>query len=847
MTILKLMWRTLLVHRLRLVFSAVAVLLGVSFVSGTLIFRDTAASAFSQMIQARSDAPEVMVRPKQQFTSADAPPTLVPQTVLTTLRESVPTADDIRSLTEDYAAIVKPDGTVVGGTATVQRGRVLDETPRAGSPTRIVSGRFPRGVTEVAVEEHTLTEGDLRLNDEVVIVTRSGTNPMKVVGVFTLGESKGFGSLATYVGFDAATGAALLATPGQYSSVWVIPRSGTNHDEFVRQVTAALPSGYDVVTANKQSQQLKKQVDELFNLISTVLLAFAGISVLVGSFTIFNTFTMLVAQRSRELALLRAIGATASQTRWLVVAEASLIGVIGSTLGVPFGIGVAALLRRLFAAFGADLPSGDIVVSPVSVLAGYLAGVSVTVLAAYLPAARASAIPPVAAMRAGSVPQSRPSRVRTVIGTVLALLGVAGIAVGAAAEKADRLPIVAVGAFVVVLATFSLMPALTRPLLWLFGRPLTIGGNIEGSLSVENARRSPRRTAATSLALVIGLALVTLATVFASSMSRSATDRLDREFGADFSVQSRGLSGFSPSVLGVMRDVPGVGGVTSLRTGTILVGNKEQAVAVGDAAALTNPLRLRAASGELRSDAGTVLVRQSAAQEKGWTVGKSIAVTYPDGVKDTLTVSGVFQDSEIIQQPFLLSDSTYGAHTRTELVQRAFVEVARGSALSDVRPALERALAATPNLAIEDRSQAQDAARSSINQALAVVGALLVLSIAVAALGIVNTLSLSVVERTREIGLLRAVGMTRLQVGRSLVAESVLITLLGALVGIGLGVILGIALQQVWRDNGVESLDLAPTRLLLYLVGALVIAVFSALWPVLRATRMRVLDAIQQE
>lgn len=841
--------RNLGAHRLRLLFTAVAVVLGVSFVAGTMIFRDTAARSFDTAFADRDIAQEVSVQRKQTFTGEDAPPRLVPETVLGTLREKVPGAEGFFGSVEGYAAIIGPSGTVVGGENTAHRGRAYVERPGPSSKMRITTGRAPTADRDLVVEEHTAAEGAITVGAEVNVVTRAGQQKMDVVGIFTLGEDR-IGDVVTYVGFSPSVAEKLLTGPGQYSAIWIRPRPGVSQDQLAAQITAAVPADYEVTTAQKLVQQAKEQIKSFFGLLGTFLLAFAAVSVLIGTFIIFNTFTMLVAQRTRELALLRAIGASRAQVTRAVVGEAIGVGLLGSTIGIFVGAGVAVVLKMLFERFGTPLPAGPLVIEPATVLWSYAVGVIVTVVAAYLPARRAAKIPPVAALRDDNVVLPTRTRViRLVLGLLLTTVGGVAMALsfavrGEGAEGATGLLVVSgVSMFI---AAILLGPVLSKPVIAVIGWPITRLGGLTGRLSRENARRDPRRSAATASALMIGLALVSLATVVASSLSASADKRLDREFGADYAMDPRGLAGFSKEAVDRVAAVAGVRSVAVVQYGTVKIDNQETSITVADPAGLVVPVNLRIEEGAGTVGADEMLVERTIADERKWRVGTTVPGLYPDQSPATFKVVGIFADNEVVTRPYIMSPAGYQPHATGDLVQRAFVDLDDGN-LSQARQGVQTALQAYPGIQLKDRQDAKEDAREDIDQALNAILALLVLSIAIAAVGIINTLGLSVVERTREIGLLRAVGMGRRQIRSMVRYESVVIALFGATLGLALGVGLAVAVQHVLSANGMEVLDISPGRLGIYLLSAVLIGIVAAIWPAWRAARMNILDAIHHQ
>jgi putative ABC transport system permease protein len=843
---IKLALRSLAAHRLRLGLTAVAVILGVAFVSGTLIFKDTTTRSFDRLFTQAYQDVELIVRAEQSFAAGDdAPAHPVPRSVLATLRRQVPGADYIYGAAEGYAAIVGKDGKVVGGQAQVG----LDWPPDAGTdpdaPVRIVSGSPPRAADEVVIDAKSAHEGELEVGDPVRILTQGPTRTMRVSGILTFGPSSPLGSLATFAAFAPEVAQELLVRPGHYSTILVGARDGVSQEQLRDQVAAAVPAGYEAVTGQESIDEGRAQIKQLLDVLGVFLLVFAAVSVFVGAFIILNTFSMLVAQRTRELALLRAVGARRRQVTRLVLGEAVGVGLVGSTLGLAAGGGLALGLRGLFRLFGVDLPATGLVLTAPTVIWSYVVGTVVTTVAAYLPARRAAKIPPVAAMRDDVALPARSLRFRLAGGTALVAAGVAALAGGLAGGGRQAPSLVGVGAAVTFLGVAMLSPALSRPVVRILGWPFARLAGPVGRMSRSNALRNPRRTAATASALMIGLALVAMVSVLAQSLKASVDGAFDRGFGADYALAATGLGGFSPAAVEAVSGAPGVRGVTPVRFGTIKVQDVEVPLTVADPSALAQPVRLRLDSGAGTPGRNELLVPRATADAWGWQVGSTVAGEYPDGTRASLRIAGIYADNPLTaDRPYIISPASYRPHAPGDLIHLAYVDTDDGSR---ARRSLESALAAYPNVELQDRQEAKAKARGEVNQLLGMVIALLVLSILIAALGIVNTLALSVTERTREIGLLRAVGMSRRQLRRMLRYESVVIAAFGATLGLGLGVAFGWALQRVLADDGIDVLSIPFGQLALYMVAAAALGVVAAIWPARRAARMDVLRAITTE
>ncbi|MBB6421384.1 ABC transporter permease [Streptomyces sp. AK010] len=838
----KLTLRNLAAHRLRLLFTLISVALGVAFVAGTMIFTDTTTRALSGQFAGIASRDEVMVRPADSFSSDGAAPRLIPQKVMTDLEKNVDEARSLVGAVEGYAAILQDDGKVVRGDGLAQLGRSYVERP--DSEMRISSGKRPEAADEVVVEDNTAKDGAITVGDRITVVTERTTRSMRVAGLFTLGDDTS--EDVSFVGFAPDAARDLLGADGSYTALWAAPAKGVSSERLEKAISAELPAGFEARTAREVADENTTQIQSLFGMLNWFLLAFAGVAVLVGSFIILNTFSMLMTQRVRSLALLRAVGAHRGQVTRAVLGEAACVGFLGALLGLGAGAGLSYLLRAVFSRLGTKLPLASPVIEADTVAWSLAVGVLVTVVAAYLPARRAAKVPPVAALRDDIGLPARGMKVRTVLSVLLLLLGAFGVTAGLQDGGEEGATLVALSAVFVFVAVVMLSPVLIRPMVKVLGWPAARLGGMVGRLSRENARRAPRRSAATASAMTVGLALITMATVLAASMNTSADRRIERQFRADFFMESRGTKGFTAEAVDRVAAVRGVKKTVSLRQGVVKLKSDEQGVAVADPVALADVTTLDVSSGSASLREDEVLVQRSLAEQKKWKVGSAVPGEYPDGHRATFRIKGLYEANEIVEEPLVMSTAGYRAHSSGTLVRQAFVTL-DDSAPPGMRQALASALRAFPNVALKDSEGAKANARSDVDRLLNIVTVLLVLSVLVAAVGLVNTLGLSVMERTREIGLLRAVGMSGGQVRAMVSMESVIIAVFGVVVGLGLGVGTGWLLQRAMTDSGVEHLALPLLPLALYLLGGIAVGLLAALWPARRAARMHVLRAIQQQ
>ncbi|WP_285497933.1 ABC transporter permease [Actinomadura sp. NBRC 104425] len=814
--------------------TAVAVILGVAFVSGTLIFTDTMNKQFDDLFDSIGKNVAVDVRAKKAVDDPmdDGTQALpVPASLVETLRK-VDGVKDVAGNVTGYAAVVGRDGKIVGTESQGPPQLGVNWVP--GGDYELTSGRAPRGSGEVVLDSDTADKAGLRVGDTVKIATQGPPQRMRLVGVFDAGGMMG----ATITAFDTPTAQRLLGRPGYFSDIQ-LSSAGPSETELRDRVARVLPAGYEAITGTQLREDAKSDVATFMGFFRTFLLVFALISIFVGAFIIFNTFSMLVAQRTRELALLRAIGAARPQITRAVVGEAVAVGAVGSTLGLAAGAGLAALLNAQI--MGED--GGALVFTATPVIWSYAVGIVVTVVSAYFPARRAAKVPPVAAMRDDVALPQRSLRVRVALGSLLTAAGAALIALGLTAGGGNPAIPVGIGALLVFLGVAMLAPVISVPVVRVLGAPFARLMGAPGRLARQNALRNPRRTAATAAALMIGLALITAVNVLGSSMRASVDAQIDKQFAADLVVSPTGAGGMGTEVAGKVAAAPGVTAATAYSLGQAKFDGKRHYYVAGDVAALARGSNLKMVSGGTALGRDGMLVDEDTADGGKLTVGSVVPVQFPDGKTERLRVAGVYAKNDLLGSR-VVAQQTYLAHTPRPRVQGVIVEAADGAA---VKQAVERALADYPNVKVQDRAALKEQAAEQVDGFVTFLTILLVMSVIIAAVGVVNTLALSVIERTREIGLLRAIGTDRRQLRRMIRLESIVIAVFGAVLGIAIGVVFGAALQQALEGEGLTELSVPAGTLGVYLVVAAVIGVVAAVWPAWRAGRMDVLKAISTE
>ncbi|MEW2359530.1 FtsX-like permease family protein [Spirillospora sp. NPDC029432] len=825
--------RNLAAHKIRLVLTAVAVILGVAFVSGTLIFTDTMNRQFDDLFDSVGKGVAVDVRAKKVVedpadTGQSAQP--VPASVVETLKKVEGVREPFGNVT-GYAAVVGRDGKIVSGQGAPQMG--INWNP--GGDYAMTSGRAPAGGAELALDARTAEKAGYRVGDTVQVVTQGPPQRARLVGVFDGGDMMG----ASIAAFDTPTAQRLMLRPGYFTDVQM-GSSGPSEDELRAAVAKVLPANMEAITGTQLREDAKSGIAEFMGFFRTFLLVFALISIFVGAFIIFNTFSMLVAQRTRELALLRAIGAARSQVTRAVIGEAVAVGVVGSTLGLAAGAGLAALLQSQV--MGED--GGGLVLTANPVIWSYAVGIVVTVVSAYFPARRAAKIPPVAAMRDDVALPQRSMRIRLALGTLLTLIGAGLIGLGLAGDAGNPAIPVGAGAFLVFIGVTLLAPVISVPVIRVLGAPAARLLGAPGRLARQNALRNPRRTAATAAALMIGLALITTVNVLGASMRTSVDAQVDDQFGADYIVMPTGLNGLSTDVVDRVKGVSGVESAAPYYTGNANIKGERAAYVAGDAAALAKGVRMELVSGALPAGRDGMLVDEDTSRAQGWAVGAAVPVQFSDGKTETLKVTGVYAKNDFLG-PRMINGEAHRAHAARTAVGAVLIDASAANAATTT--ALERALSDHPNAEVRDQAGVKKQARQQVDGFVSFLTVLLIMSVIIAAVGVVNTLALSVIERTREIGLLRAIGISRRQLRRMIRLESIVIAVFGAVLGIGIGVAFGAALQRALREEGLSLLSIPAGTLAVYLVIAAVIGVLAALWPAWRAGRMDVLKAISTD
>ncbi len=846
--------RNVLAHKGRLLMTALAVMLGTAFVAGTLVFSDTFGSALknsysknyadlSVLVTDKGAQADTRVKDKTKANDAHLTATTVGQIA------ALPGVQKSRGVVSGFTAVADHSGKSIGQGRDSLGSNFTPGGDGQDSRYPMAQGRGPQRSGEIALDRATADKGGYKVGDTVRIATNGPAMDTVLTGIFTTDDPQvGAGDPLTL--FDTASAQKLLLAPGEFSSIAVTGAPGSSQDTLLAEVKPVLPAGdrIEAKTAQQVEDAQKSDISSAMSGVRTTLLAFAGISLFVGIFIIANTFTMLIAQRTRELALMRAIGASRKQVTLSVLAEAVLIGLLSSLAGLAAGVGLGAGMQSLMGALGNGVKvSGPLIVAPATAVTALVTGVVVTVLSAVLPALRASRIAPIAAMSSGDQPSTQKGLViRNSIGSVIAGAGLALILWGSSAGTNGKW-LVAGGAVAALIGTFILIPLLSRPLIAVVGPLLGKLFGISGKLARQNALRNPRRTAATASALTIGLTLVSALTVLGASV----TGVMDRAVGdtmkADYAVQTSTGMGVSPEIAVRAAKAPGVSATSVLSDSYFEIGGKNRSVSGVDAAQVDQVLNLKMTSGSTGALAqGQVLVDADIAKSDNVGVGSALPATFPDGTSGTLTVGGVYAKNAMVN-PMTMSSAALLKHGAEPSIGMVLVKGTGGPS-----PALKQSLVDAggnnPIIKVDTKQDLLDQFSADLSFILNMMYGLLAMSVLVAVLGVINTMAMSVFERKREIGMLRAIGLDRRGIKRMVRLESVVISLLGAVLGIGLGCFLA------WAVNGTlkSSLDGLTTvlpydKLGLFLLLAGLVGLVAALWPARRASKLDILSSIKSD
>ncbi|NUS42367.1 MAG: ABC transporter permease [Mycobacteriaceae bacterium] len=829
--------RNLAAHRVRLALTVLSVVLGTAFVAGSFVFTDTLKGTFDAIFANEAQGVDVRVGARhEQALGLD-----LGQVAKIT---ATPGVGRVAPAVSGPAVLLRNGRAVqTGGAPTVAESYLPPE--RAVSVSRrLVAGGPPTGPGEIILNRGGARRAGLDVGDRAqVLLPARGTIDVVVRGLYDIPSDTG-----GFIGVQFAENEARsLLSDREHVDHVDIAATGVSAGALRDRLAEAFPD-LKVQTGPEVRAELQSKMEEQLSFVNYFLLAFGAIALLVGTFIIYNTFSMIIAQRLRELALLRAVGASRGQIGRSVVLEALVVGLLGSVAGLAAGLGLAYGRAALLNVVDTGLPTGSMRVLPRTVAVSMLVGLAVTVLSAYAPARRAAKIPPVEAMREDAAPQAEALRTRTLSGAALAGLGAVLVALGARHTGGNAALTVGVGAVGLILAVLLAAPALSRPVLAILGVAVTRPFGPIGRMARTNAARNPRRTAATAFALTLGLMLVSVIAMFGASARETLNVVVDKGIKADYllSGPQNQFVGVPQDAVDAARAVPGVRGVATLRAVAVKV-DDERIAGTSPFGAIGETVNYTLDEGRNTLGPGEMMVSRTEADKRGWHAGDTVELTGLDMRTFTATVSGIYSDT-LMFGSLAVSDALYQRIVsdayRINLV--AMIQAEPGADLAALRTALGDAVAKDVVVQVQDREDFKGEQGRQIQTMLTILYGLLALAVVIAILGIVNTLALSVVERRREIGMLRAVGTQRVQVRRIIYLESTLIALFGAAVGVALGLGLGAGFLRTLRDRGLEQIAVPWVQVVAMLLGSAVVGVVAALWPGVRAARTPPLAAIAE-
>lgn len=847
---LRLSLRNVLAHKARFLLTTLAVVMGVGFVVGSFVVTDSLRRSIDQLFTDITSGVDVSVRAESAIEGAGATESRgrIPADVVEVVRgvDGVAAAE---ATVGGYAQLVDSSGEPMTTTGApflgVSWGHVAELRPAT-----LDQGRAPDGPHEVAIDRGTATDAGFGLGDTTEVLLADGTRPeVTIVGIFTFGEANGLLG-ARLTAFDVDVAGDLLGAGDQVDSVDVVAEPGVSPAEVARRIDAVLPDGAEAVTSDQVTDEAGDAVATFLDPFQNILLGFAAIALFVSAFFINNTFSIVVGQRTRQLALLRSLGASPAQVTRSVVAEAAAVGALACVLGVAFGLAIALALQALFSAAGFGLPEQGLVVLPRTLVAAVVVGLGVTLVASLSPARRASAVPPVQGMAEGFVPARRSRTRRAWTGGVVTAAGIALVAAGLFANPSTMAAVglLGLGALAVFVGVAQLSPVVAVPIAGRLGRPLAGLGRVVGRLAHANAVRNPDRTAKTASALMIGLALVTTVFVVGTSIKQTFATSVHDAVRADYVLSTEGFTGFSHAITQELAARPEIDAVTGVRTGRFLFEGHGRDVVAVDPEGAGDVIDIGVKEGRVEDlDEHSIFLHEDPAGDRGLDVGDTVTVQFASGDPMELRVAGIYDDSTYAGNYLVDLDLFARHYPTTDLDMFAFATRAPGVAPAEAQAAIEAVLADQPQVVLQDRSEFEAAQQEQLDSLLIAVNGLLGLALFIALLGIANTLALSVLERTREIGLLRAVGMTRRQVRRMVLAESAMVAVFGAVLGVAVGTLFGIATAAALPASIVTTTAIPYGTIAVVIVVAALCGIVAGLLPARRAARLDVLRAIATE
>lgn len=836
----------LIAQRFRLVSTSISVFIGIAFLAGSMVLIDTLGASFDELATDINEGVDVVVRSSELVESGFAQVRgQLDESVLATV-EGIDGVAEAQPNIEGYAQLVDAQGEAVGN-------------PGQGAPTigvnwsdsdvlnqvTVAEGQAPREPDEVVIDRYTAETNGFAVGDTVTVLLKVPPEEFTITGIGTFGESDSLMG-ASLVMFDFTTAQRVLGSPGMISSVSVAAVPGVSQEELRDRITAQLPIRTEALTGADSVAELQGDISEALSFFNTFMTIFALIALFVAAFIIYNTFSILVAQRTKETALLRALGAGRRQVIGSVLFEAVLMGIIASAAGIVAGIGVAELLKRLLGTVGLEIPGSNVVFEASTAYNALIAGVAITAVSAVIPALRASRTSPLAALREASVDDSALSRSRMVFGFLTLAVCGAMLMAGLFADISNRLMFVGLGAAGIFIGVAAWGPIVARPFARVVGAPLARLRGLPGELAQENGMRNPRRTATTAAALMIGVGLVSAISIFAASTTRTVDKIIDDTVVGDLVIESgsQGFGGLSPVLAEEVSALPEVALASGVRIALTEVDGEGQTLLAFETVDMGDLVDVGIVAGDpatLGVDGLAVL--DTEAEDRGWALGSEVTLDFVQTGRQAFEVGLIYTEDALVG-PMFISNDAYEANS-TEIFDMSVYVLANDSYTTDqFRTAVEAAAAPYPNAEVMDLGELKASISAQVDQMLTLVYALLALAVIIALIGIANTIALSTVERTREIGLLRAVGMTRPQLRASVRWESFLIALLGTTMGLTLGLFFGWSMVEALRDEGITELAIPLPQIGVVAVLAAGAGVIASLRPAAKAARLPILDAV---
>ncbi len=854
------MWRLalrgIIQRRGRLVSTMLAIVLGVGFVAGVFVLTDTIRQTFDDLFGSVYAKAETVIEPKSELGGRlNNAPRRLPADLVTKIA-AIDGVDVAQPYVREFAQAVDIQGEPIGGDNAPAFG-ISWTTDSRLNPWIIAQGRAPSAPRELVVDRTTARQGKLDIGQTVKVLSRNPTEDFTLVGIMRFGTADS-AAAASVLAFEPADANRLFATNGTADQILVIGKPGIGETELTRRIAqVAATDQIDVLTGSRAAELRQNDLRQRINGFTTFLLVFALVALFVGSFIILNTFSILVAQRRQELALLRAVGASRAQIRSSILAEAIIIGILASVIGIGVGIGLAQLLKAVFGLFGFSLPTGAVVLKPRTIVVSLILGTLITVVAALAPAWRAAGIPPVAALRESSIEPQHTSRLRVLVGILMVTVSFALAVDGLRRSGNPAVIRVGIAGAVLLIAGAVLGPVLITLMAKALRRPLGWRG-VNGTLATQNVIRSPRRASFTGLALVLGLALVAALLVFASSFKGLLERTVEGQFKGDFIVVGQGFSGFSPEVAKAVAATDGVEASASFRFGVLQLEGPDgtnkstEFIAAVDTKNFARVLDIPMIQGAIRDvGLGQVAIGNDEAAEKSLRVGDPYPVRFQLSGQQVLTITALLdaKNAQGITQGAtrIISLETYDANISPPLDVAVYAKGVEGRNSVAIKRAITESLKNYPNTKVLDQAAYKAFVNRQLNGFLGFVFVLLFLSIVIAAVGVANTLKLSVAERTRELGLLRGIGMSRRQTRSMIRLESVVMSAFGAGLGLAIGVSFGVALVRSLRSQGFTVIVVPWAQLAVALAIAVAIGLLAAIGAARRAARLDILAAISTQ